>query len=880
MISFSSAATHIQDSEAEKGEAGTAPSAAGMLIADLVEAHPTSVRLRNAIRRGHAEGRIPCMTVGDYVAAGSSALPMFRNSLWSFGRRTALELDGLINSVIREHPEVAALQRTHDHQETRPLDPRRNALVEKLRFLKFSDLRENPDISSRLNNILGFPEIASTSVIDYLERDSAARQTLLRFPNFGRTSLHELNQLCRHSVVRTLSRRSSHDGELLESCKLVLDDISETELTGLIKQVQVAQPPDTDDLSALLKWARSSIKFREYDVLVRRYGLESGIRETLEEIGTDVGVTRERIRQLEAKGIKTLRTKLPCDRIRAAVSREAAELWDGSPNGFLADQDAEKIRRELPGKTCLALDLLELRFHDWLAETATRMRFGYLARDRDADQIRSIAERAKSAALRRPMPIAMQGLLPGEQCSDLTAAIRLETEFSLLEGYIIPGRKGRRIRRALRAHTMLASRGTTSSLRDLSEEYVARWLDDPCGARDLEIVMEAAPHLFLEIEEGIWAAIGPAPSPVSEQVSIAEQVDEPPDVDATTIAGAIQEAIRERGPTSGAALFRDAALFLPAGRSPLSISPVLLTRPDLFERVLPGIYALPEQVPSKAELLKAPLPYLLNEQQARIFTLARRAGESWGTFALWLPETEYRLCHWARFEAPEPLFRSLLSVAQPQLWPVEDRIQADWCKLAEQQGRFELSLRPKKLSEEALPPLDRLLAACLIATERSSLNWLLVNRIMGRRVDGLRARGLLALMVAIEAVELPANDSDDHWQLSHPVTANAQMLGQQLADELSQSGDLSWHSTIGNTIIERVNAAGDRKLGWASHRDLIQLVSGKAASMAADEVTRDGEEEEEEDEDEDDVFARLMREHRRGVEQEQRRNLAQWLVDE
>ena len=46
---------------------------------------------------------------------------------------------------------------------------------------------------------------------------------------------------------------------------------------------------------------------REEKVLSLRFGLEDGHSRTLEEVGQEFNVTRERIRQIEAKALRKLR---------------------------------------------------------------------------------------------------------------------------------------------------------------------------------------------------------------------------------------------------------------------------------------------------------------------------------------------------------------------------------------------------------------------------------------------------------------------------------------------------------------------------------------------------------------------------------------------
>lgn len=64
------------------------------------------------------------------------------------------------------------------------------------------------------------------------------------------------------------------------------------------------------DTEALHRFLMEELPEREWYVIVRRFGLDGDPEATLETIGAILGVTRERIRQLEAKALEKLRCRM------------------------------------------------------------------------------------------------------------------------------------------------------------------------------------------------------------------------------------------------------------------------------------------------------------------------------------------------------------------------------------------------------------------------------------------------------------------------------------------------------------------------------------------------------------------------------------------
>ncbi len=89
----------------------------------------------------------------------------------------------------------------------------------------------------------------------------------------------------------------------------------DAEHIGAFIEGRDALPPDDATSKQLLKEqlnkALSTLTLREQRVLQLRFGLKDGRSHTLEEVGNEFGVTRERIRQIVAKALDKVRRPSP-----------------------------------------------------------------------------------------------------------------------------------------------------------------------------------------------------------------------------------------------------------------------------------------------------------------------------------------------------------------------------------------------------------------------------------------------------------------------------------------------------------------------------------------------------------------------------------------
>ena len=142
-------------------------------------------------------------------------------------------------------------------------------------------------------------------------------ETINRLVKISRQLLQELGRdPSVEEIAREMNLTSDKVREVMKiaqepiSLETPIGEEEDSHLGDFIEDPEAVAPADAASMTLLRQKTGDVLKNltdRERKVLTLRFGLEDGHQRTLEEVGQEFGVTRERIRQIEAKALRKLR---------------------------------------------------------------------------------------------------------------------------------------------------------------------------------------------------------------------------------------------------------------------------------------------------------------------------------------------------------------------------------------------------------------------------------------------------------------------------------------------------------------------------------------------------------------------------------------------
>lgn len=176
-----------------------------------------------------------------------------------------------------------------------------------------------------------FSTYATWWIRQAISRAIADQARTIRIPVHMVDTIHRVNSMQRQflqdhgrepTVEELAGRTQLHPDRLREVLRISQDTVSleqpmaedgELSLSDLIEDQAATVPVDAAARAMLndaVRKAMSELTEREQEVVRLRFGLDDGHIRTLEEVGKVFGVTRERIRQIEAKTLAKLRNPI------------------------------------------------------------------------------------------------------------------------------------------------------------------------------------------------------------------------------------------------------------------------------------------------------------------------------------------------------------------------------------------------------------------------------------------------------------------------------------------------------------------------------------------------------------------------------------------
>lgn len=771
-------------------------------LAELIGRADASVRLINCSGRNTV---FSDLTIKDYIEDATRVRRLVLATP-AMGRKTFDELEGIIRSCLVD-PTQFEPDRSTDLTPAPDTD-----IPEGIAHLTLAELVQLEPVSVRLFNCFTKDTEAGAIPLRLVVEDRA--QFLKRVKSIrslGRKSLAELISV----VERVTVPDPTTPGKALEDC--LQDSARQMIPTGTDQQTSLADTAvdsrnvsDNPRLRLIAEQAVSDalavLNERHWFVLNSRYGLEGAEPLTLEEISQQVHVTRERVRQVENKALGVLRKGRSRLAFQALLAERENEAWKHLAEGFpILTLDLWRANRKgLDPLFVLSADVVDESLEGWLNRFAVRTPAGWVRsldeRKKAADDARTVSDFLQDR--RTPVLVETISAVTGLSANEIEGALQISSNARTYAGYAHVGHLGSQAKRTIDLHriaTTLPDR--IFDVKTLASLYRKAHPNDDVSSRMVVMQMEEAPHLFGCLFDAIWFAIPIVNAMGTRAATVPHERgrhanDEK--FEANSLARWLFDRLQAEGPSRMVDLREQMALEFGSRYSSSSVGAILHSIP-VFRRVAPGLFDIYSGNSDDWNETSPPAA-LLTERMGRYYAYARFGGAPPDYYPFWGYALERHLCEWARADASTPAFRSLLHVAEPDSWPGDCRVKAEWLVLKDKYGAWELS-QPRRLRLGSRIPRPEDLFAALVHLQRfGTISWLSANRTAQNKLDNHSGADTVAILIALGAV---VGQSD--WQLPHPSTPAAREVLAMLEVERCRAGRLRWDERVMSNLLDQVS---------------------------------------------------------------------------
>ena len=592
----------------------------------------------------------------------------------------------------------------------------------------------------------------------------------------------------------------------------------------------------------LIQQAIHTLDEEDRRTLASLYGLDGAARHSREELSEGCGLSLGIVDQMETQAIRRLRHPRTRKLLMKALQEGEQEIWDAlsQSSALVLKKDIpSKVSERMPGEYQIAIKCLLNGVDQWLSDHSCETPKAWYRGRYPCEDLVRLVEKVDGIHHELILPTSLQFLaeIVDVEMELLLLAVTLANFSSIYRGYFANSSMGIRHARAIHLHQMLSldQPNQRITMPRLLMLYKEKYPDDPLGFEELDVVLNRHPHLFLPVGYLHWCAIGAiqedlshihygAPPTPPEQdgrilrhlIGRDKDVDKRPDP-----LDVLHEILALKGPS----LIRDIVVAFDGRVEDTNKHQTLKTALEQSCQVValaPEFYGLKEQ---QDLALKSSNIWqlLMTTRQCRIYALARRAGEPMDAWPLWDHGLERQWCYWAEHNAQSKLFRSLLAVAEPQLWEEHQAVRNLWSFKKQLLGRFCVDMDLKPSAWEKAPSVIDVLSAAIYAKQLGYTNWLRLQDITGQqlfvRLHEQDTAPLLAILIGLGLVA-PAT----HWQAAHFVTPEMDATIFKLSRNLHKTGSIRWDDALGQELIGRLEAAcASDRLGWVAPKALAGL---------------------------------------------------------